>query len=983
MRLFSSKTATALLLICPLLVPKTHAQATVKETTQTLKTYGFSDPSPVAEPGRIYPYHKFEGYTHEGKMKGWKFVELENPHIKVSITPEIGGKIWGAYDKATNFPFVYFNHVVKFRNVAMRGPWTSGGIELNFGDIGHAPTIATPVDYATRTNADGSVSCFVGAWDWSARTRWTVEIKLPKDEARFITKSHWFNASPLETSYYHWMNAGFKAAGNLEFAFQGSHRLGHDGEIHLWPKDSAGRELSYYENNDFGNYKSYHVLGKPSDFYGGYWHDDEAGFVHYAPYSDKLGQKIWIWGLARQGMIWENLLTDSDGQYVELQSGRLFNQAGGGSTFSPFKHISFMPHTADSWTESWYPVRKTGGITAANETAALHLRRTPTHLIWNISPVSTQRGDLVVKADDQEIFKKAVSLKTLVNYTDSVRYAGDGRLSIILNGEPIFGGKGEDFTTENTGRPLASPADFDWESDYGLYLRGKDLASQRQFAKAAEWFEKCLAKNPYHVPALGEMAQLHYRKGKYQDAFVTANKALSINTYDPLANYLRGLSAQQMGQRTAAKDGFAVAVLSPAYRAAAWTGLAQIAMLEGNWSEAGQFVVKALAHQPANDHARHLHTVILRKTNRPDEARQAAENALADDPLDHFARYELGVLNKKPELDKYITNELPHEDYIEMALWYREAGQIEDALALLDMGPKTPMIELWATDTRQLAPNSTANNVNALKQIFAKSPEFVFPSRHEELGLLARTESRLTTGGLSAPWQLTYYQGILLWQLDRVPEAQQKFTAIGDTPEWPAFYLTKADLFKNQKDVVGKDVVGKALERAHALAPDDWRATSALADHWGAMNKNAEALGLVDKRLTHKNLPTHEQYILGQQKARLLMDVGKYRESTEAMKQLRILPSEGAAAAHSLFREANIRYAIELLKAGKTKDAMTYLNQAEAWPENLGSGKPYDTDDRLTAALKAYAADKNSTDLKKMKKDLPEKEQKILEMMLE
>ena len=26
-------------------------------------------------------------------------------------------------------------------------------------------------------------------------------------------------------------------------------------------------------------------------------------------------------------MIWEDLLTDTDGQYVEVQSGRLFNQA--------------------------------------------------------------------------------------------------------------------------------------------------------------------------------------------------------------------------------------------------------------------------------------------------------------------------------------------------------------------------------------------------------------------------------------------------------------------------------------------------------------------------------------------------------------------------------------------------------------------------------------------------------------------------------
>lgn len=962
----------------PLLNSNSLAQATIKETTQTLKTYGFSDPSPVPLIGRIYPYTKFEGYTDQGTMKGWKFVELENPYIKVSVTPEIGGKIWGAYDKAINFPFVYFNHVVKFRNVAMRGPWSSGGIELNFGDVGHAPTVATPVDYVTRTNADGSVSCFVGAWDWSARTRWTVEINLPKDKALFTTKSRWFNASPLETSYYHWMNAGFKAAGNLEFAFQGSNRLGHDGEIHPWPKDSSGRNLNYYEQNSFGSYKSYHVLGKPSDFYGGYWHDDEAGFVHYAPFSDKLGQKIWIWGLSRQGMIWENLLTDADGQYVELQSGRLFNQAGSGSTFSPFKHISFAPHTTDEWTEYWYPVRKTGGITAANEMGALHLRRTPTHLIWNFSPVVNLSGNLVVKADDQVVSDKKIALKSLVNYIDSARYAGNERLTITLDGRPIFNGEGESLAIENTDRPLVSPADFDWESEYGLYLRGKDFASQRQFAQAEEWFGKCLIKNSYHVPALGEMAQLLYRKGLYKEAFEAANKALSVNTYDPLANYMRGLAAQRSGQLTTAKDGYAVAVLSPAYRAAAWTGLAQIALREEDWTGAENFVEKALAHQPANDHTRHLRTLILRKTNRPDEARQAAESALAENPLDHFARYELGFMNKKPDLNRFITNELPHEDYIEMALWYREAGQYEDALALLETAPKNPMVELWEMDTRQLVQDKNVPDGGQISRVLAESPDFVFPSRHEELGLLVRTETRLTTAGESVPWQLLYYQGILLWQLDRIPEAKEKFLACGDTPKWPAFYLTKADLFKDQKEEAGQ-----ALERAYALAPNDWRTVHDLADCYESLGKSKEALRLVAKKLDQENLPAHEQYILGQQRARLLMEVGKYRESLELMKQLTILPSEGAAAAHSLFREANIRYAIELLKTEKSEDALTYLDQAETWPENLGSGQPYDPDNRLTAALKAYIKDKKMSDLKKIKQGLPKKEQKILEAMLE
>jgi hypothetical protein len=79
-------------------------------------------------------------------------------------------------------------------------------------------------------------------------------------------------------------------------------------------------------------------------------------------------------GIITAGMIWEKLLTDTDGQYVEVQSGRLFNQSADGSTFTPFKHKAFFPHTTDVWTEYWFPVVKTKGFVAANNFGALNMK---------------------------------------------------------------------------------------------------------------------------------------------------------------------------------------------------------------------------------------------------------------------------------------------------------------------------------------------------------------------------------------------------------------------------------------------------------------------------------------------------------------------------------------------------------------------------------------------------------------------------------
>ena len=188
--------------------------STIKTYKRTFTTYPFSDPNPIANVDKIYPYFRFDGYTDTATLQTWTTVELENQYIKLMILPEIGGKIWAGWDKASGEAFIYNNQVVKFRDVAMRGPWTSGGIEANYGIIGHTPNCATPVDYKAQSNADRSVSCFIGTYDKLTQTSWTIEINLAPDKAYFTTKSLWHNSTPLEQPYYSWMNTGMPSAGS-------------------------------------------------------------------------------------------------------------------------------------------------------------------------------------------------------------------------------------------------------------------------------------------------------------------------------------------------------------------------------------------------------------------------------------------------------------------------------------------------------------------------------------------------------------------------------------------------------------------------------------------------------------------------------------------------------------------------------------------------------------------------------------------------
>jgi hypothetical protein len=156
-----------------------------------------------------------------------------------------------------------------------------------------------------------------------------------------------------------------KAKSDLRFIYPGTDVIQHNGERFPWPADTVnGKDFAQWRELDFGSSKSFHITGQHAPYFGAYWEDEKWGIMQYAERDNKLGRKIFSWALSDQGGIWEELLTDYDGQYVELQSGRLFNQNMVTSSPTPFKQTGFAPHGTDVWTEYWFPYRDTDG--AAN-----------------------------------------------------------------------------------------------------------------------------------------------------------------------------------------------------------------------------------------------------------------------------------------------------------------------------------------------------------------------------------------------------------------------------------------------------------------------------------------------------------------------------------------------------------------------------------------------------------------------------------------
>jgi len=116
------------------------------------------------------------------------------------------------------------------------------------------------------------------------------------------------------------------------------------------------------------------VVGALHEFFGGYLTEAGYGFGHWAPHDAMPGQKLWLWSLARDGGIWEDLLTDTDGQYVEYQAGRLLVQYQPAGEVNPIAQVGFDPGATDRWSETWFPLEGTGGLTAASREGAARPR---------------------------------------------------------------------------------------------------------------------------------------------------------------------------------------------------------------------------------------------------------------------------------------------------------------------------------------------------------------------------------------------------------------------------------------------------------------------------------------------------------------------------------------------------------------------------------------------------------------------------------
>jgi tetratricopeptide (TPR) repeat protein len=923
----------SLLLAAPL-ANATAQRATITEETRVLATYPFSEPNPVpilTRAARLYPYHAFQGYAKDGIPHEWKVVHLENEFIDVYVLPEVGGKVWGAVVKRTGHEFIYRNEVMKFRNIALRGPWTSGGIEFNFGVIGHTPSTATPVDYVLRENPDGSVSCFVGAMDLPSRTHWRVEIRLPADRAYFETNVLWYNPTPLEQPYYNWMTAAAFARNDLEMAIPGHAYLTHPGAERSWPFDDAGRYLPAYANNAFGGNKSFHVVGELNDFFGGYYHDDAYGFGHWSRYEDMPGQKLWLWALSRQGGVWEDLLTDTDGQYIEFQAGRLLVQYQPGQEVNPITQAGFDPGATDRWTETWFPLEGTGGLTDASRDGAMHVQEDGGTLRVRINAFGNITDTLRVWAGNREVATQPIHFSALDVVEQTVDLAGETTFRVQLNA------LGLDYHSDPGTRALARPFATDANARAQIpvadqrVFEGRELVKGRRYREARVMLESALAEAPWHRGALLALADLEYRRGRADAGLAHVTRVLQLDAYDADANFLAGNLYRASGRLVDAREAYGWAARSTAYRAVAYVQLAELMLAAGDLPEATRYARLALDFDRYNVPARQVLAMVGRQAGDAALAVSMRDQLLNIDPLHHFAAaVQYLALPSAASGDLVrdgLRSEHPDQTLLELAVDYARRGARPDAETILRSGAPTranPLLTAWhawlADDPARLA---------------MANPElaFVFPYRRETLQVLAWTVQH------DDHWSWQYLLALNLWARDRAPEAADLLDALGQRPTFAPLYVTRAQLLHQ---VRGRDPEPD-LRRAVALDATDRTIRIHLVRHLQNEARWEEALAV--SSAGRALFP--EDFNLDLLEVRSLNHLGRAADAIAILDVVHVLPSEHARESHRLYAQAHTLAALDAIDDGAFPAARTHLEAALEWPERLGQGRPYEPEERL------------------------------------
>ncbi|HUP27360.1 MAG TPA: DUF5107 domain-containing protein [Chloroflexia bacterium] len=341
----------------------------VHETTVTLPTYGYEQAfiSPAGD--EISPYPRLDR-SKIGPVapRDYRLIVMENSYIKLTLLPELGGRLYEVIYKPTGHNELYRNPVIKPSTFGARGWWlAAGGMEWAAPTDEHGLMEYMPWTPAVVRNTDGGATISLSATDKLTGMKVTGSITLNPEDAGYTVGVKMQNGTARTQKAQLWTNA-MLAPGGTNHTLPGTRfivphqqmvvhstsdpTLPKEHETIKWPIN-AGRDLS-----DTATWKGW--LGafampgpQRGQFAAVYNPQADEGIVKTFKNSEMPGLKLFGFGPGFDPHIY----TDDDSSYAELW---------GGATPTFWDYANIAPGASLGWTERWQPVAGLGGVSVAS-----------------------------------------------------------------------------------------------------------------------------------------------------------------------------------------------------------------------------------------------------------------------------------------------------------------------------------------------------------------------------------------------------------------------------------------------------------------------------------------------------------------------------------------------------------------------------------------------------------------------------------------
>ncbi|MBI2505004.1 MAG: tetratricopeptide repeat protein [Candidatus Latescibacteria bacterium] len=930
------------------------AKATVRTEQLTIPTYPINPPDsnpPIDREGgywRVYPYPMLDDLGAERQDRTYLAVVLENEFLRVTVLPELGGRLYSAYDKAAGRELFYKTRVIKPALVALRGAWIAGGLEFNF-PCSHNYVTFSPVDWEARQEEDGTAAVFIGGIEHVSRMRWTVAISLRPGRAQLDTDIRLENRTGLPHRYYFWSNSAERVTPGTRFITPITTGYGWKG-IMRYPVHE-GEDLSWYRNHPHAlDLFSRHLQG---DFFGCYDSDLEEGVVNVADHHQVTGRKYFTWGHAGDGLVWQHILSDEDGPYIEIQSGPFPTQ-------SIFKMME--PHRVHRWQETWYGVRQMGGFGYANGELALNLAAGPkgTRLAANATrPIAEAVITAYQEGEQVGSWKGSLGPASTVSFPI---YPGDPEaqvevtVSASAEGELVhtwlpWRGVEEDLVDPGLG-------DEEKGTVQGLVAQGYEWEKALELERARACYTQALEQDPLAVKALIRLGILDLKVGLWRQAESRLSEALRLEADAVEASFYRGQARRQLGDRSGAQRDFWEAwQKSSQFVPLARFYLGKMAAAEGRWSAALGHWEAATALETIGTRSWCLRCAALRRLGRLAEAQALAEEIRRSDPLNPLLRFEEGFIaraqgQREPFARARTLARGDGHTYLEVAADYAGSGQLEEALEVVRQAAGVAdeaMVRYHLAYYLDKA-GRPDEALAACRAAAAMPGDTLFAHRPEDAAALQRA-MELNPADSLAPFRL----GTLRYMAGRIAEGRELWlkAAAQGCPQ-AALYrcLGFAQWKKDRAPRAALSWYSQAVQRRS----EDYRLYVEMDQLRAELGQSAkerlQALQAAPPAVRAKGT-------IAARLAQFYVALGEYEAAIALLHSRRFDPWEGATAMRRVYVEAHMGRGETLMDQGDFAGARQAFEQALEYPVSLGVGPSYRSADapiRYWAGLATRAA---------------------------